>query len=120
MLRFAAIASLTILAAGATVPVAHAQRGGDALGVPPGVGRIVGGGGASIAGGGDNLVITYARTGAGGGMSFEQPGRTATFIGSDGEGKPSFRYGPGPDLNPGREARLVAGGDNAEVVYSPK
>ena len=42
---------------------------------------------------------------------------TATFIGSDGDGKPSFRYGPGPNLNPGREARLVGGGENAEVVY---
>jgi hypothetical protein len=118
MLRFAAIASIAILAAGAATSGAFAQRGGDAPDGPPQVGNVVGGGGATISGGGDDMVITRTRAGAGGGASYEQPGRVATFIGNDG-GKPLFGYGPAPNTNPGREARLVGGGEDARVLYAP-
>ena len=40
----------------------------------------------------------------------------AGFAGSDGDG-PVVRYSAPADTNPGREAWLVGGGDNAEVVY---
>jgi hypothetical protein len=93
----------------------------DLAGHAPGqaVGNLVGGGGATITGGGDNLLITYDARGAGGGASYEQPGRTATFAGSDG-GKPFFTYtyAAPADTNPGREAWMSGGGDNTEVVYT--
>ena len=91
----------------------------------------VGGGSATLSGGGDNLTITYSAGGAGGGMAFHaQPGRAASFAGTDGDG-PIVRYSAPADTNdglqveyltsapanPGPSARLVGGGDNAEVVY---
>ena len=77
----------------------------------------VGGGSATISGGGDDLTITYSAGGAGGGMTFHsQSGRAARFAGSDGDG-PVVQYSAPADTNPGREAWLVGGGDNAEVVY---
>ena len=54
----------------------------------------------------------------GGGMAFHaQPGRAASFAGTDGDG-PVVRYSAPADANPGREAWLLGGGDNAEVTYS--
>jgi hypothetical protein len=56
--------------------------------------------------------------GAGGGMTFHlQPGRAARFAGTRGDG-PRVEYGPPADTNPGREAWLLGGGDNTEVVYT--
>ena len=83
------------------------------------VGNAIGGGGATVTGGGDDMLITYSARGAGGGASFEQAGRTATFAGSDG-GKPFFTYtyDAPVDTNPGREAWMSGGGDNTEVVYA--
>ena len=47
----------------------------------------VGGGSATLSGGGDNLTITYSAGGAGGGMAFHsQSGRAARFAGTDGDG----------------------------------
>ena len=76
----------------------------------------VGGGSATISGGGDNLTITYNAGGAGGGMAtHSQSGRLAGFAGnSDGL---QVEYLTSAPANPGPSARLVGGGDNAEVVY---
>ncbi len=77
----------------------------------------VGGGSATISGGGDNLTITYSAGGAGGGMAtHSQSGRLARFAGSHGDGQLVEYLAPAP-ANPGPSARLVGGGDNAEVVY---
>ena len=84
------------------------------------VGNIVGGGSATLTGGGDDQQITYSLGGAGGGTTLEQAGRLATFAGSDGDG-PLWKYGAPPNSNPGREAWMIGGGDNTEVVYvSPR
>ena len=77
---------------------------------------VVGGGSATITGGGDDLRITYSTGGAGAGMTFHaQPGRLARPIGSP-TGTAVEYLEPAPSA-PGREAWLVGGGDNAEVVY---
>ena len=79
--------------------------------------NVVGGGGATISGGGDNLTITYNTGGAGGGSALTaQPGRLARFAGSQGDGQIVEYAAPAP-ASSGREAWLVGGGDNAEVVY---
>ena len=76
----------------------------------------IGGGSATITGGGDNLTVTYSTGGAGGGMAFHaQSGRLARIAGnSDGA---QVEYLTSAPANPGPSARLVGGGDNAEVVY---
>ena len=79
---------------------------------------VVGGGAGTITGGGDNMTITYATGGAGGGSALQaQPGRVARFASGQGEGGPRLEYLTPAPSDPGREARLVGGGDNAEVVY---
>jgi len=79
-------------------------------------GNVVGGGVATLYGG-DNATVTYSAGGAGGGMTFHsQAGRAARFAGTDGDG-PLVQYSAPADTNPGREAWLLGGGDNAEVVY---
>jgi hypothetical protein len=76
----------------------------------------IGGGSATITGGGDNLAITYSAGGAGGGMAtHSQSGRLARFAGNS-DGAQVEYLAPAP-ANPGPSARLVGGGDNAEVVY---
>ena len=112
--RTAAFASLFALALTAGAAQAQAPRdGGSALD-----GNIVGGGIASLHGGGDDATVTYSAGGAGGGMTFHaQPGRAARFAGTDGDG-PVVQYSAPADTNPGREAWLVGGGDDAQVVYS--
>ena len=76
----------------------------------------IGGGSATLSGGGDNATITYSAGGAGGGMAtHSQSGRLARFAGnSDG---PQVEYLTPALSNPGPSARLVGGGDDAEVVY---
>ena len=76
----------------------------------------IGGGSATISGGGDDMIITYSTGGAGGGMAFHsQSGRLARIAGnSDGA---QVEYLTSAPANPGPHARLVGGGDNAEVVY---
>jgi hypothetical protein len=103
MTRTAALASLFALALAAGA--AHADS-------------VVGGGAATITGGGDNMVITYATGGAGGGSALQaQPGRAARFASGQGEGGPRLEYLTPAPSDPGREAWMVGGGDNAEVVY---
>ena len=90
------------LAAGA----AHAETG-----------NVVGGGAATLSGGGDNMAITYSAGGAGGGSGvLTQSGRLAGFAGSHGDGQLVEYLAPAP-AGPGREAWMAGGGDNAEVVY---
>ena len=102
-----AFASLAILAALAAAPLAaHAETG-----------NVVGGGGATITGGGDDMVITYSSGGAGGGGGvITQSGRLAGFAGSHGDGLLVEYLAPAP-AGAGREARLVGGGEDAQVVY---
>ena len=109
-----AFASLAALALAAGAAQAQAPRDGTAVALD---GNVVGGGVATLSGGGDDATITYSTGGAGGGMTFHaQAGRVARFVGSDGDG-PVVQYGPPADTNPGREAWLVGGGDDAQVVY---
>lgn len=106
------IALTSFLALGLAAGAAEAQAPFGAPG-----GGIVGGGSATMTGGGDERTITYAMGGAGGGAPFEQEGRSVTFAGSHGDG-PLWHYRvPATTNGAGREAWLVGGGDNAEVVY---
>ena len=101
MIRTAAFASLFALA----------LAGGTAQAYEP-----VGGGIATLSGGGDDMQITYSAGGAGGGMAtHSQSGRFARFAGNS-DGLQVEYLTPVP-ANPGPAARLVGGGDNAEVVY---
>ena len=102
MIRTAAFASL----------FAFALVAGSAQAYQP-----VGGGIATLSGGGDNATVTYSGGGAGGGMAFHsQSGRAARFAGNS-DGLQVEYLTPVP-ANPGPAARLVGGGDNLEVVYS--
>ena len=99
---FASLAALA-MAAGA----AHAEAG-----------NVVGGGGATIYGGGDDMAIIYSTGGAGGGSGvLTQSGRLARFAASHGDGSLVEYLTPTVPADPGREAWLLGGGDNAEVVY---
>jgi hypothetical protein len=108
MVRSTAFASFALLAALATAPLAARADGGN----------VVGGGGATITGGGDDMVIAHSTGGAGaGGGVLTQSGRLARFAGGHGEGGLQVEYLTAAPADAGREARLVGGGDNAEVVY---
>ena len=110
MVRSTAFTSVAILAALAVSP----------LGARAETGNVVGGGSATIAGGGDNTQITYSPGGAGGGVALlSQSGRLARFDGSHGDG-PLVEYLVPAPADTGREAWLVGGGDNAEVVYDQR
>jgi hypothetical protein len=117
MFRNALFASLIALgAAGAAQAQAQAQAP-DPGGRWPAGGNIVGGADATISGGGSDLTITYNTGGAGGGSALmAQAGRTARFVGTRGDG-PQVEYSAPADTNPGREAWIVGGGDDAQVVY---
>ena len=109
-----AFASLAALALAVGAALAQAPRDGTAAALD---GNVVGGGIATLSGGGDDATVTYSAGGAGGGMTFHsQSGPAAGFAGTDGDG-PVVRYSAPADTNPGREAWLLGGGDNAEVVY---
>ncbi len=108
MVRSTAFASLAILTALAAAPLAAWAEAGN----------VVGGGSASISGGGDDMQITYSTGGAGGGGGvLTQSGRLARFAGGHGDGQLVEHLTPAAPADAGREARLVGGGDNAEVVY---
>ena len=109
MVRSTAFASLAILAAFAVAPLAaHAETA-----------NVVGGGGATLTGGGDDMRISYNTSGAGGGSVHAQSGRLARFAGSHGDGQLVEYLTPAP-AGAGREAWLLGGGDNAEVVYGQR
>ena len=110
--RFAILAALT-----ASPAVVHAQAPADGSHMSIDLGSgIVGGGGATLSGGADDMTITYSQRGAGGGVSYEQPGRIGIFAGNSG-GNPSFTYTAPTSVAAGREAWLQGGGDDAQVVY---
>jgi hypothetical protein len=115
MVRKALFASLIAL----SVAGAAQAQAPDTTGHVPGGGSIVGGGrGATILGGGDNSIILYSQSGAGGGgAGWAQAGRIARFGSPHGDG-PQIEYVAPAPAGMGREARLIGGGDNAEVVYS--
>ena len=70
----------------------------------------------SPVGGGDDMAITYSAGGAGGGsVAHSQSGRLARF--TDTNDGLQVEYLTPAAANPGPSARLVGGGDNAEVVY---
>ena len=112
MIRNALFASAIILGT-ASAALAQAPRDGSAAALD---GNIVGGGYASLSGGGDNATVAYSTSGAGGMTFHAQPGRAARFAATQGDG-PAVEYTAPADTNPGREALLLGGGDNAEVVY---
>ena len=64
----------------------------------------IGGGSATISGGVDDMA------------THSQSGRLARFAGGHGDGQ-LVEYLASAPANPGPSARLVGGGDNAEVVY---
>ena len=101
MIRTASTAALFALALATGAAQAHSP---------------IGGGSATISGGGDDMVITYSTGGAGGGMALHaQSDRLARIAGnSDGA---QVEYLASAPANPGPSARLVGGGDTAEVVY---
>ena len=115
MFRNALFASVIALsAAGAAQAQAPDTTG---LSVPATTGNAVGGALASIVGGGDNTTILYSDTGAGAGATIKaQPPRLARA--RNGYGGVSVDYLEPETASPGREAWLVGGGDNAQVVYS--
>jgi hypothetical protein len=105
-----AFASLAILAALAAAPLAAQAEAGN----------VVGGGAASISGGGDDLTIAYSAGGAGAGSALQsQSGRLAGFAGSHGDGL-QVEYLSLAPAGAGREAWLVGGGDDAQVVYNQR
>ncbi len=107
MVRSTVFASLAILAALAAAPLAARAEAGN----------VVGGGGATLAGGGDDMTIAYSTGGAGGGSGvLTQSGRLAGFAGSHGDGSIVEYLAPAP-AGAGREAQLVGGGEDAQVVY---
>jgi hypothetical protein len=116
------IAFAALLASGLAVgAMAQAQaQAPDTDGRIPGGGAVLGGGlAAAIVGGGDDMVVVYGQAGAGGGAAgWSQAGRTALFVATDGDG-PRVEYGvpPATPSRSGREAWLLGGGDDAQVVY---
>ena len=108
-----ALASLFALALAAGAAQAQAPRDGSAAALD---GNVVGGGSATIVGGGDNTAILYSGTGAGsgGGLQAQAP-RLARA--RNGYGGVPVDYLEPETASPGREAWLVGGGDNAEVVF---
>ena len=102
-----AFASFAVFAALAAAPLAARAEAGN----------VVGGGSATIAGGGDDMRITYSAGGAGGGGGvLTQSGRLARFAGSHGDGQ-LVEYLAPASAGAGREAQLVGGGEDAQVVY---
>ncbi|MDO9707436.1 hypothetical protein [Paracraurococcus lichenis] len=115
MTRRNAFASLAILGTLMAMP-ALAQAPMDGGSLAPRGGNVIGGGGASLSGGADDMTITYSARGAGGGGSFEQTGRVGIFAGNTG-GNPAFTFSTPAPSGPGREAWLMGGGEDSQVVY---
>ena len=98
---------------------ALALAAGAAQAQTPLGGNVVGGGrSATIVGGGDNTVILYGQPGAGaGGAGWGQAGQIARFGSTQGDGLQVEYLTPAP-AGAGREAWILGGGDNAQVVYA--
>ncbi len=114
MMKRTALASVFAVALAAGAAQAQAPLDGSAATN----GNVVGGGSATLSGGGDDMTITYSTGGAGGGSGalLSQAGRLAGFAGGHGDGQLVEYLTPAP-AGAGREAWLLGGGENAEVVY---
>lgn len=112
--RHTGYTALAILAVGLAFPLA-AQ--GQSAREP---GNVVGGGGATAFGGGDDMTIVYSTAGAGAGGGVQaQTGRAARIAGNDGDGPQVEYLGPLPP-GIGRHARLGSTGDGPEVDYDDR
>ncbi len=110
---FAFVIALGVAGAG----TAQAQAPDTTGSAAPAAGNTVGGGAATIVGGGDNLAIFYSSGGAGpGGAVQTQAPRLARA--RNGYGGVAVEYLEPETAPAGREAWVVGGGDNTEVVYS--
>jgi hypothetical protein len=114
----------TLLFASARLAVSLAMAAGPARAqaympgeTPPQAGNVVGGGDATISGGGENTTITYSARGAGGGGIPAQVPRLARALNST-TGDISVEYLEPERAPAGREAWLTGGGDDAQVVYT--
>ncbi len=118
-LRNVGFASLAVLVAIGGPPVAAQAPSSHAMAttIPADAGNVVGGGGATMFGGGDDRIILYSGGGAGGGSNLAQTGWLGRFAGTNGDGPQVEYQGPAP-AGRGRQAWLLGGGDNTEVVYS--
>ncbi len=115
----AAILGATVLG-GATAGQAQYVDASTIPGQPANAaGNVVGGGIATMYGGGEERVIVYSRPGAGIGNAAPpvQRGRLARMTGGSGDGPEVEYLEPAPQSR-GREAWMVGGGDQTEVVYS--
>src|SRR4051812_4153789 len=114
---FASLLAIGIAASAQAQAPSTRNITGYAPGQP--VGNIVGGGtGASLHGGGNDLVIQYNLLGAGGGgAGWGQTGQFARFANTDGDG-PQVEYFTPRVAGVGREAWMTGGGDDRETVYS--
>ncbi|MBX6374657.1 MAG: hypothetical protein IRZ13_10545 [Acetobacteraceae bacterium] len=81
------------------------------------IGNVVGGGVATILGGGDDMAIVYSGGGAGAGAVPGQPPRAAALTGGAGEG-PELQYLQPETARPGRGAWIVGDGEDLHVVYT--
>ncbi|MBW8269838.1 hypothetical protein [Caldovatus aquaticus] len=118
-IRISGIAALAFGIAAATLATARAQAPEAGFRGPErgAAGNIVGGGVATIHGGGDEMVILYSATGAGAGAELAQPGRVAHLTGGAGDG-PEVVYLRPETVRLGREAWVTGGGDEMQVVYT--
>ena len=113
---FASVIALGAVATGAAQAQAPDTTG---LAMPAAAGNVVGGGAATIVGGGDNTTILYSGAGAGagaGGAVQAQAPRLARA--RNNYGGVAVEYLEPETAPAGREAWVVGGGDNTEVVYS--
>ena len=114
MFRNALFASVIALGAAGTAQAQAPDTTGLAV---PATGNIMGGGAATIVGGADNLTILYSGGGAGrGGAMQTQVPRLAQARNT--YGGVAIDYLERETAPAGREAWLVGGGDNTQVVYS--
>lgn len=114
---FRAIVFASVIALGAAAGPVRAQAPDTTGRLLPATGGTVGGNAAIIVGGGDNLTILYSGTGAGAGGALQaQAPRLARA--RNGFGGVGVEYLEPETAAAGREAWVVGGGDNAQVVYS--
>jgi hypothetical protein len=117
-MRSTAFASLVVLPALITAPMVQAQAPTDATSYQQALtGNVFGGGGATISGGGSDMLITQSSGGAGGGSVLAQVPRRAQGVNGT-TGGLSVQYLDPERAPAGREAWLIGGGENAEVVYA--
>jgi hypothetical protein len=115
------IAFASLFAAALAAGAAQAQAPMDGSGrAAAGSGLVMGGASASMSGGGDDMTIQYAGGAAGGGSALrtQVPRLAAVTNGRLGAGSAlTPEYVEPERAPPGREAWLMGGGEDAQVVY---